>query len=274
MTVSLSFLLVATLGLLCKADDTVQADDYVICTKKELLESSAVDQCTFINVVFEKLTKAEVQQIIRVLAMPQLDTLVLRDVGISEEQSESIMLGLAMTQTKLSLSFRENAFGINAARALFTAVKKGKLKELDLRSIKLGDDEVTLLAEALSDSNELRMLDLEACHISPVSMRKIASALTACPSLEQLFISHNPMGDEGAVAIADAIKGLQNHTALSNVVIRDESIGEIGRKALTDAAVEGYVNLWDQRRPTLRKAWHEDGAGFPKVRKPMNYDEL
>eukprot|EP00746_Dinoflagellata_sp_MGD_P035578 gnl/MRDRNA2_/MRDRNA2_185187_c0_seq1.p1 gnl/MRDRNA2_/MRDRNA2_185187_c0~~gnl/MRDRNA2_/MRDRNA2_185187_c0_seq1.p1 ORF type:complete len:269 (-),score=66.16 gnl/MRDRNA2_/MRDRNA2_185187_c0_seq1:160-966(-) len=238
--------------------------DDVFCDRKDLVNKS-VSRCTGIKVIMEKLEESDVQQVIQAMGSDKFNLLVLRNVHISEQQSEEIMNALAKNPNMEYLAFRENPLSLKAATSLFSAVKNGKFKEIDLRSTKLGDHEAALLADSLVANKELRKLDIDNCGLSSKAVTSIAAALKSLVSLETLYIAYNPMGDDGAIAIADAIKTMPKDAALSEVFIRDKSIAHSGRQALRKADMYAKADIYDNRREKIRRSWAEEPDGDAKI---------
>jgi Ran GTPase-activating protein (RanGAP) involved in mRNA processing and transport len=246
----------------------------IYCSEKDLrgektnaLVKQKVDECTGVKVFFEKLQESDVQQIIKMLAKPDFMLLVLRDVKISEQQSEAIMKALASASNVSYLLFRENGpLSIKAATDLSLAMKNNKFKEIDLRNTKLGDQEAALLADALKNTKELTILDIDNCELSADGVKSLAAALKSQPlPLETLHIANNQMGDEGAIALADAIKTLPKGGVLDRVTIKDNSIGIRGRQALREAARSTHVGMYDLRREAIRKSWKDVPEERPEL---------
>lgn len=98
------------------------------------------------------------------------------------------------------LSLPENRLGPKAARPLAASDKLRSLRRLDLAGNPLGDEGAETLARA--ELPALVELRLAGCGIGPRGARALASSPLAA-RLERLVLSGNPLGDDGARALAD-----------------------------------------------------------------------
>lgn len=230
------------------------------CGLKEV-QADDLRDCTSLVLDNDRLSPDEVQ--ILVDAMSSLDGLQiikLRSNGLTEAQGDSIMAAFAQHGHGLtSFIFRDNPLGEHGLASLSTAVSEHRLYGLDLRGVSLGDSGAEGLASSLLRTRSLAELDIENCQIGARGMSAIARALQAPHSaLEILRISFNPMGDEGALAIASAITSMDRNRVFKQLVVRDDSIGPSGKEALRKAAKSGSVEIYDSRRERRRKSWRDE----------------
>ncbi|XP_054828523.1 ribonuclease inhibitor isoform X2 [Eublepharis macularius] len=108
---------------------------------------------------------------------------------------------------KLQLEYCE--LSARNTEALSAALRtKTSLNELNLSNNKLGDAAVKQLCEGVLDANcNLQSLQLENCRITASSCGDLGTVLSTKPSLKELCIGENKIGDAGA---AHLCKGLLN----------------------------------------------------------------
>lgn len=89
--------------------------------------------------------------------------------------------------------------------------------------------------------------------------RSRAQALAKNGVLRRLHLSANPVGDAGAVALATAVEARDASSALAELILDHPSIGAEGARALADVArrVEEVqvLKVWHARFEQLRKSW-------------------
>ncbi|XP_053251326.1 ribonuclease inhibitor [Podarcis raffonei] len=98
---------------------------------------------------------------------------------------------------KLQLEYCE--LSAENVEALSSALRtKPSLKELNLSNNKLGDAAVKQLCQGVLDDNcNLQSLQLESCDITPASCRDLSAVLSSKPSLTELCIGENKIGNTG-----------------------------------------------------------------------------
>ena len=124
------------------------------------------------------------------------------------------------------------------------------VKTLDLSRNPLGDDEAKALAEMLGGNGAessgtvnttLEYVDLSHCNIGPVGAQHLAQALCVNTSVKTLKLSVNPLGDDGAKALAEMLggNGAESsgtvNTTLEHVDLSNCSIGPVGAQHLAQA---------------------------------------
>ena len=126
------------------------------------------------------------------------------------------------------------------------------VKTLKLKVNPLGDEGAKALAEMLGPGNgaessgtvnaTLEHVDLSSCgDIGPVGAQHLAQALCVNTSVKTLDLGHNPLGDEGAKALAEMLggNGAESsgtvNTTLEHVDLSSCSIGPVGAQHLAQA---------------------------------------
>jgi len=234
------------------------------CEKRELtdgtmekwLRGENEKSCKQLNVDFKALSDNDVDLILSALAMPTFMFLRLRSNSITTEQSDAIMQALGKEDLSLgSFIYRENPLSRPGANALAFAIADRQIRHVDLRGTQLDDESMATLAEGLARSKETRALLLNGCGIGPTGMSALAAALKTS-AVENLEIRGNPIGDAGAKALATAI---MDGAQLRYVVVSDNSIGDEGKDALrAAAAATEQVEMFDVAREAIRKNWKDE----------------
>ena len=125
------------------------------------------------------------------------------------------------------------------------------VKTLDLSdNITLGDEGTKALAEMLGGNGAenngtvnttLEHVDLRWCRIRPVGAQHLAQALRVNTSVKTQDLSHNPLDDEGAEALAEMLggNGAESsgtvNTTLEHVYLFWCNIGSVGAQHLAQA---------------------------------------
>ena len=119
------------------------------------------------------------------------------------------------------------------------------VKTLKLSCNPLGDEGAKALAEMLggnraesSGTVTLEHVDLSICRIGPAGAQRLAQALRVNTSVKTLKLTHNPLGDEGAMAIAEMLKRKNSrtvYTSLEHIDLSNCSIEPAGAQHLAQA---------------------------------------
>ncbi|XP_045677089.1 ribonuclease inhibitor isoform X1 [Phyllostomus hastatus] len=144
------------------------------------------------------------------------------------------------------------------------------LTELSLCSNELGDAGTDLLLQGLqSPTCKVRKLSLQSCCLSEASGRTLASVLRAAPSLRELDLSYNPLGDVGLQLLCEGLRDPQCHVEslelqycslsaasceplaaalrarpeLKDLVLNNNDFGEAGARTLCQALVDSACPL-------------------------------
>ena len=118
------------------------------------------------------------------------------------------------------------------------------LKKLDISSNKLGREEAVALAEMLSCNKSLTELNLRRCAVPEAGLRRIARGLFHNTSLKMLDISHNNLGMEEAVALAEMLSCNKSLTELNlrECAIPKNGLREIARGLLHNTSLKKLDN--------------------------------
>ncbi|MCD9638780.1 RAN GTPase-activating protein 2 [Datura stramonium] len=136
-----------------------------------------------------------------------LEELVLMNDGISKEAARAISELVPSTEKLKVLHFHNNMTGDEGAVAIAEIVKRSPLLE-DFRcsSTRVGSQGGSALCEALGMCSHLKKLDLRDNMFGPEAGLVLSQALSKHENLTELYLSYLNLEDEGAIAIANALK--------------------------------------------------------------------
>ena len=189
-----------------------------------------------------------------------LQQLNLKSNQIGIDGAEALVLVLEMNQTLRELNLKGNPIGFVGTRAWIKAIEANQtgrviseisenkiLREavevllqnnsvqtkLDLSTKAIDDAGIKVLVAALAKNQTLQQLYLSRNFIGAEGAKAIAQAIEKNPkiSLQQLHLEYNQIGAEGAKAIAQAIKTTPQIT-LQQLDLGDNQIGYKGAKAI------------------------------------------
>ena len=138
---------------------------------------------------------------------------------------------------------KRNPLGPAAAEDLAKLVQlTPNLRTLDLDQTELGDSGVSDLFDRIASApkSALHNIYLNGIGISVKACKSMTAFLaSASCTLESLYISLNPIGDEGAVALAD---GLRQNNSLRRLTVASSGIDTAGANTIF-AALTGKSNI-------------------------------
>jgi Ran GTPase-activating protein (RanGAP) involved in mRNA processing and transport len=140
-----------------------------------------------------------------------IKTLDLADNGLDDIESPNVLRELLCRNKTITILYlNDTAFGLNAAatRSIFEGVRNNPvLQQLDLRLCELGDQGISILANALAIRNASTLeLDLCSNDITSMGVRALVDDnVEAVKTLAKLCLKHNTIGSEGATILADAL---------------------------------------------------------------------
>lgn len=142
-----------------------------------------------------------------------------------------------------SLEFRRIAFPKASRSSFFSALGQCK----NLRSLKLTDcdirsEDALELAEALASlSNSLESLDLSQNHMDGAGLEiLLKNGLAGQRKLKRLVLSHNPIGDDGAVRLTEFLS--HQSTAIESLLLVDCDLWSPGCSSLA-RGLKGFETL-------------------------------
>ncbi|KDP21460.1 hypothetical protein JCGZ_21931 [Jatropha curcas] len=136
-----------------------------------------------------------------------LEELYLINDGISEEAARAVCELIPSTEKLKVLQFHNNMTGDEGAVAIAEIVKRSTMLE-DFRcsSTRIGSDGGVILAEALGTCSHLRKLDLRDNMFGVEAGVALSKSLFSFADLTEVYLSYLNLEDEGAEALANALK--------------------------------------------------------------------
>nr|CCG20351.1 Ran GTPase activating protein 2 [Solanum tarijense] len=136
-----------------------------------------------------------------------LEELFLMNDGISQEAANAVSELVPSTEKLKVLHFHNNMTGDEGAFAIAEIVKRSPLLE-DFRcsSTRVGSEGGSVLCEALGMCSHLKKLDLRDNMFGPEVGLVLCKALSKHENLTEIYLSYLNLEDEGAIAIANALK--------------------------------------------------------------------
>nr|CCG20255.1 Ran GTPase activating protein 2 [Solanum tuberosum subsp. andigenum]CCG20259.1 Ran GTPase activating protein 2 [Solanum tuberosum subsp. andigenum] len=136
-----------------------------------------------------------------------LEELFLMNDGISQEAANAVSELVPSTEKLKVLHFHNNMTGDEGAVAIAEIVKRSPLLE-DFRcsSTRVGSEGGSVLCEAPGMCSHLKKLDLRDNMFGPEVGLVLCKALSNHENLTEIYLSYLNLEDEGAIAIANALK--------------------------------------------------------------------
>lgn len=133
------------------------------------------------------------------------------------------------------------------ARAL---VACGLLEEISLSENDLGEGSIHALSKGLPCFKHLRKIDLKLCGITDDASKSLSHGFRQCPSMEEIILSWNTLGDGGAGEMATALPGMEKLKVLD---LEKNRIGACGATKLAEELAKcpeiQFIRLWDNPVP-------------------------
>ncbi|RLN75313.1 hypothetical protein BBJ28_00023935 [Nothophytophthora sp. Chile5] len=154
-----------------------------------------------------------------------VQTLSMKNVGVSGSGSSAIMSGLSIRQLK-HLDFSENRLGTKGTLTIFRTLENTQvsLKSLNLGNNQLGDQAVKLLMQCLLNRCTLEHLDLRRNQIFHAAV-SIGELLRITTPLKSLNLSWNNIRGEPAQHLA---RCMMENLTLSHLDLSDNTLGNNG----------------------------------------------
>lgn len=136
-----------------------------------------------------------------------LEELHLMNDGISEEAAQAILELIPSTEKLKVLHFHNNMTGDEGAVAISEIVKHSlALEDFQCSSTRIGAEGGIALAKALGQCTHLKKLDLRDNMFGVEAGVALSEVLPAFPDLTEVYLSYLNLEDEGAEALASALK--------------------------------------------------------------------
>ncbi|XP_062895928.1 NACHT, LRR and PYD domains-containing protein 12-like isoform X2 [Mobula hypostoma] len=166
---------------------------------------------------------------------PSLTVLNLNNNKLEDSGVKLVSAALKKSRCKLQeLGLRDVGLTDSGAKDLASALSTNRsLMELNLNDNKLGDSGVKLVSEVLKKANcKIQKLWLRDVGLTNPGAKDLASALSSNPSLTELNLGANKLGDSGVILLSAALKN-------SECKIQKLWLDNVG---LTDSAVEDLAS--------------------------------
>ncbi|KAG5002730.1 hypothetical protein JHK84_026976 [Glycine max] len=161
-----------------------------------------------------------------------LEELYLMNDGISEEAAKAVSELLPSTEKLRVLHFHNNMTGDEGAIAIAEIVKRSPaLEDFRCSSTRVGSDGGVALVEALGDCKHLRKLDLRDNMFGEEAGVALSKVVPAFTDLTEIYLSYLNLEDDGAEALANALK-----ESASSLEILDLAGNDITAKAAASVA--------------------------------------
>ncbi|KAG2300110.1 hypothetical protein Bca4012_011719 [Brassica carinata] len=140
-------------------------------------------------------------------SLSSLEELYLMNDGISEEAARAVSELIPSTEKLRVLHFHNNMTGDEGAVAISEVVKRSPLV-VDFRcsSTRVGSGGGVALSEALEGCARMEKLDLRDNMFGPEGGVSLSKTLSSFSHLTEVYLSYLNLEDEGAKAIANALK--------------------------------------------------------------------
>ncbi|CAH8365299.1 unnamed protein product [Eruca vesicaria subsp. sativa] len=140
-------------------------------------------------------------------SLSSLEELYLMNDGISKEAAQAVSELIPSTEKLRVLHFHNNMTGDEGAVAIAEVVKRSPLLEnFRCSSTRVGSDGGVALSEALESCARMEKLDLRDNMFGTEAGVSLSKTLSSFSHLTELYLSYLNLEDEGAIAIANALK--------------------------------------------------------------------
>ncbi len=166
----------------------------------------------------------------------RIEKLDMQACAIGELGAKALSKALASSDTISSLILLQNPVGPLGAEAVFDSLGKNlHMQCIDLEDCKIGDPGAKAAARAISRMAECRGLFLGSNDIGTEGIKAIASARHAA-IMERLALQHNQAGVEGAISIAEEI--IRPNREVEILYLSTIGMSDEGAKAIACAVKE------------------------------------
>ena len=160
-----------------------------------------------------------------------LEVLNLNQNGIGNDGAWKLAPALNGLSSLVSLSLTKNQIGDDGASEIGRQLPT-LLEVLDLSDNDVADVGVEAIAAAVANSQVTKLL-LANNKIGNAGAIALGQAETLSGCLEEIDLSKNEIGDEGATALAEGLGGRKNST-LTKLSLKDNRIGDAGAGAFVE----------------------------------------
>ncbi|CAN7067739.1 unnamed protein product [Brassica rapa subsp. trilocularis] len=140
-------------------------------------------------------------------SLSSLEELYLMNDGISKEAAQAVSELIPSTEKLRVLHFHNNMTGDEGAVAISEVVKRSPLLEnFRCSSTRVGEGGGIALSEALENCTLMKKLDLRDNMFGTEAGVSLSKTLSRFSHLTEVYLSYLNLEDEGAIAIANALK--------------------------------------------------------------------
>ncbi|XP_010420730.2 PREDICTED: RAN GTPase-activating protein 2 [Camelina sativa] len=140
-------------------------------------------------------------------SLSSLEELYLMNDGISKEAAQAVSELIPSTENLKVLHFHNNMTGDEGALAIAEVVKRSPLLEnFRCSSTRVDSEGGVALSEALEHCTHMEKLDLRDNMFGTEAGVSLSKTLSSYKHLTELYLSYLNLEDEGAIAIANALK--------------------------------------------------------------------
>jgi Ran GTPase-activating protein (RanGAP) involved in mRNA processing and transport len=133
-----------------------------------------------------------------------------------------------------NLRLYRNNIGDDGAKAIAEALKvNAVLTKLEVGYNHFDEQAALGIVRAARQQDKITFLGLASCGIGAIGAKEIADYIQFTAVLTELELYGNVIGDEGAIAIAEALQS--GTSVLTNLNLRFNSIGKDGAEAIVEA---------------------------------------
>ncbi|XP_072894398.1 NACHT, LRR and PYD domains-containing protein 3-like [Hemitrygon akajei] len=193
-------------------------------------------KCQELKLGFNDLGDSGVKLVSMALGNPEckIQKLWLRDVGLTDSGAEDLASALSTNPS---------------------------LTELDLSNNTLGDSGVKLVFSALGNTEcKVQKLELNRVGLTDSGAENLASSLSTNPTLTELDLSNNKLGDSGVKLVSEALRNPEckiQKLRLNDVSLTDSGTDDLASALSTNPSLTGLDlglnSLTDRSVPALRR---------------------
>ncbi|XP_072892145.1 NACHT, LRR and PYD domains-containing protein 3-like [Hemitrygon akajei] len=250
-------------------------------------------KCQELSLGLNDLGDSEVKLVSVALRNPEckIQKLWLREVGLTDSGAEDLGSALSTNPSLTELNLSDNKLGDSGVKLVSAALRNPECKiqklvlarvgltdsgaedlasalstnpsltELDLSGNKLGDSGVKLVSAALRDPEcKIQKLGLNNVGLTDSGAEDLASALSTNPSLTDLNLSDNKLGDSGVKLVSAALRNPEckiQKLGLDNVGLTDSGADDFASALSTNPSLTelnlASNSLTDGSVPALRR---------------------
>ncbi|XP_072892597.1 NACHT, LRR and PYD domains-containing protein 12-like [Hemitrygon akajei] len=248
---------------------------------------------TDLDLSVNKLGDSGVKLVSAALRNPEckIQKLRLRDVSLTDSGAEDLVSALSTNPSLTDLDLSVNKLGDSGVKLVSAALRnpeckiqklrldkvgltdsgaedlvsalstKPSLTDLDLSGNKLGDSGVKLVSAALMNPEcKIQKLELNNVDLTDSGAEDLVSALRTNPSLTELDLSYNKLGDSGVKLVSAALRNPEckiQRLWLYNVDLTDSGAEDLASALSTNPSLTvlslGFNSLTDGSVPALRR---------------------